>query len=384
MGRFLRVLTVLNLILVIGALVLGVLLFQKRFPVKGRVDKFEDHLYALATTFEADTAVAPEVAPVYESLDIDECTASPIPEPQRSAFWGSYHVELETSELEMMNITSLERDLMSLYQMDLINNTRLKDDISGAPITDGENTTQGVLKKVLTGAENQYTLLLDTRDQLVAIREELQRTIKKLNLRKTTLREKMVTITELNAKIRELKGTIGQLEMEIADLKGTIRGLESQIGDLQQLSNVKQEAIDELTFKNQQLGDKIKELQVFIDENGSDITSDPNEAAMEVGVLPASKLTYQRGQKGVIEGIDNDKGFVVMRMSPDFIEATRNQTAQRESLPKISLELQRTDGTFVGKIQIIKLQTATRIAIGEILTEWQQLPITIGDLVVFE
>ncbi len=383
MGRFLRVLSVFNLILVIGALVLGVLLFQKRFDLRGRVDFFEEYLYALATTFEDETAPAPEVAPDYEALDIDECTASPLPEPQRSAFWSSYHVELETTELPKMDISELERDLMSLYQMDLINNKRVKD-ISGFPVTDGENTTQGVLQKVLTGAENQYTLLLDTRDQLIAIREELQRTIKQLNLRKTTLREKLVTITELNAKIRELKATIGQLEMEISDLKGTIRGLESQIGDLQQESNVKQEAIDELTFKNQQLGDKVKELEVFIADNSDQLTSDPNNAIVEVGVLPADKLTYQQGRMGVVEAIDNREGFIIMRMSPEFVETTRAQTSQGESLPKINLELQRADGTFVGKIKIVKLQTETRIAVGNILIEWQQQPITIGDLVVYE
>ncbi len=382
MGRFLRVLTVLNLILVVGALVLGVLLFQKRFSLKGRVDLFERYLYSLAETIEADTATAPEVAPDYEAMDTDECTASPLPEPQRSAFWSSYHVELETKELAMMDITSLERDLMSLYQMNLIDNRRVKDDISGAPITDGENTTQGVLKQVLKGAERQYTLLLDTRDQLVAIREELQRTIKELNLRKTTLREKMVTITELNAKKRALQNTIGDLEMQIADIKSTIRTLESEISDLQQEGNVRQEEIDTLTFKNQQLGDKVKELEVFIAENSSQ--GPQGEGIEEVRVLPASKLAYELGQKGLIQAVDESKGFVVMRMSPEFLEATRNQTAQGESLPKINLEIQRADGTFVGKLKITKLQTATRIAIGEILTEWQQLPIKIGDHVVFE
>jgi len=382
MGRFLRVLTVLNLILVVGALVLGVLLFQKRFSLKGRVDLFERYLYSLAETIEADTATAPEVAPDYEAMDTDECTASPLPEPQRSAFWSSYHVELETKELAMMDITSLERDLMSLYQMNLIDNRRVKDDISGAPITDGENTTQGVLKQVLEGAERQYTLLLDTRDQLVAIREELQRTIKELNLRKTTLREKMVTITELNAKKRALQNTIGDLEMQIADIKSTIRTLESEISDLQQEGNVRQEEIDTLTFKNQQLGDKVKELEVFIAENSSQ--GPQGEGIEEVRVLPASKLAYELGQKGLIQAVDESKGFVVMRMSPEFLETTRNQTAQGESLPKINLEIQRADGTFVGKLKITKLQTATRIAIGEILTEWQQLPIKIGDHVVFE
>ena len=382
MGRFLRVLTVLNLILVVGALVLGVLLFQKRFSLKGRVDLFQRYLYSLADTIEADTATAPEVAPDYEAMDTDECTASPLPEPQRSAFWSSYHVELETKELAMMDITSLERDLMSLYQMNLIDNRRVKDDISGAPITDGENTTQGVLKQVLKGAERQYTLLLDTRDQLVAIREELQRTIKELNLRKTTLREKMVTITELNAKKRALQNTIGDLEMQIADIKSTIRTLESEISDLQQEGNVRQEEIDTLTFKNQQLGDKVKELEVFIAENSSQ--GPQGEGIEEVRVLPASKLAYELGQKGLIQAVDESKGFVVMRMSPEFLEATRNQTAQGESLPKINLEIQRADGTFVGKLKITKLQTATRIAIGEILTEWQQLPIKIGDHVVFE
>jgi hypothetical protein len=382
MGRFLRVLTVLNLILVVGALVLGVLLFQKRFSLKGRVDLFERYLYSLAETIEADTATAPEVAPDYEAMDTDECRASPLPEPQRSAFWSSYHVELETKELAMMDITSLERDLMSLYQMNLIDNRRVKDDISGAPITDGENTTQGVLKQVLKGAERQYTLLLDTRDQLVAIREELQRTIKELNLRKTTLREKMVTITELNAKKRALQTTIGDLEMKIADLKSTIRTLESEISDLQQEGNVRQEEIDTLTFKNQQLGEKVKLLEVFIAENSSQ--GNEGEGIEEVRVLPANKLSYELGKKGLIEAVDESKGFVVMRMSPEFLEATRNQTAQGESLPKINFEIQRADGTFVGKLKITKLQTATRIAIGEILSEWQQLPIKVGDHVVFE
>ena len=75
MGKLLRVLTVILFILTIGALTMGILLFNRREILKGRTQKLERTLIMLGPTIEAEGAALDETKPDYPARDIDDTTS---------------------------------------------------------------------------------------------------------------------------------------------------------------------------------------------------------------------------------------------------------------------------------------------------------------------
>ena len=97
MGKLLKILVVLLLLLSIGALVLGMMLFNKRELLKGRTQKLENAIVALGTAIEAEAPVLEEV-PEFEARDISRVEAEPLDTPDLSPFWDDYKAELEVAD----------------------------------------------------------------------------------------------------------------------------------------------------------------------------------------------------------------------------------------------------------------------------------------------
>jgi len=88
MGKFLRVLVILLLLLSIGALWVGCLLFQKRELLKGRTQKLENYIVYLGKTIEEKPAELKE-KPEYPSRDVSPLNPEILENPDRSPFWTS-------------------------------------------------------------------------------------------------------------------------------------------------------------------------------------------------------------------------------------------------------------------------------------------------------
>jgi len=97
MATFLKVLTVFFLILAIGALVLGIHLFEKRELLKGRTQKLEKAIIALGTVTEDvdEQALVAEAKKDYPAKDVSECEAKIVETPELSKFWDTYQAHLE-------------------------------------------------------------------------------------------------------------------------------------------------------------------------------------------------------------------------------------------------------------------------------------------------
>ncbi len=90
MGKFLRALVISFLVFSIAALVLGILLFNRRELLKRRTQVLENKLIELGTTIE--TAGAEALENDFESRDTSDCQAEIVDTPERSEFWKSYQV----------------------------------------------------------------------------------------------------------------------------------------------------------------------------------------------------------------------------------------------------------------------------------------------------
>jgi len=383
MGKFLRVLVVIIFLLAVTSLTLACLLFTKREILKGRTQKLEQGLIQIARTLEAEPPATPEEPEAYPARDVSECTEEAIATPTRSEFWDSYKTELESLDQEIVDLKTRTRDLMSYYQIDPVTTKPARHPISNLRITEGKGTTQGVIDDVLERAKAQYDLLTETRQQLTEIRIELIDTLNELNGRKTTLREKLAHIVDLNNQIGQLNNTIADLRGQIEERDETIRSLQGDVANLKQERQVLQEEKEGLKIKTEEQLVIIQDLRGQLDQErkrgmgGIDADSLPDS-------IRTARVDIAPGVKGNIVSVDEAHAFVVMDLDPTFIEELLSVLTDGR-LPLIELLVKRgSDDGFVTKVRIRQLKKQDNLAIGDILPDWQQRPVEIGDLIFIQ
>ena len=386
MGKFLRVLVVVIFLLAIGSLTLATLLFAKREILKGRTQKLEQGLIKVSRLIEADAPAVPEDPPSYPARDVSDCTEETLDSPTRSEFWDSYKPQLESLDQVTMIIDGTEdqkRSLMSYYKMDAVTMKPARDAISGLKMTEGEGTTQGVIDDVLARANAQYDLLIETRQQLTEIRTELVDTITELNGRKTNLREKLAEIVNLNEQIDKLNGTISDLRGQIDELNEQVRSMEGDIANLRQEKEVLEEENEGLKIKSDELSGIIQDLRGQLDRASRATQGDGGIGPGTIaGAIKTARVDIAAGEKGKIASVDQDHLFVVMELDPSFLDELLNVLTDGR-LPLIELLVKR-DGEYVTKVRIKQIKRADNLAIGDILPNWQQGPIEVGDTIFLQ
>ena len=115
MGKLVRVLVVVCLLLSIGALVLGIQLFGKRELLKGRTQKLETAIIQLGALIE-DEAPRGDSGAQYPERDISPTTLDFLDNPEFSTFWSSYSNSYETADVPTMNIKRRENELATYYK----------------------------------------------------------------------------------------------------------------------------------------------------------------------------------------------------------------------------------------------------------------------------
>jgi predicted nucleic acid-binding Zn-ribbon protein len=388
MGKFLRVLTVFIFLLSIAALTLGIMLFNKREMLKGRAQTLERSVSRLVKTLEFEDPAPPDPLPEYPARDISECTEVPLADPTRSDFWNSYKPELELNAEEFVNLDSQakQRELMSYYKWDLINDRPERDPLTGEKMTKGEGTMLNLLEDVIKRAQSQLDRLMSVRAQLIATRQELESTITELNQRKMTLREKLAEIVRLNAEIARLNGIIEQKNMEIAELKETIKALELRIQDLEQDKRKLQEDLDDQRIKNEKLTATVAELRGIIKRLEGTPTDTRSTTENTIESMDVLKLTIKPGAKGAVGAVNAQHGFVVMKLNEEFLKELHEQLQTPNHVPAVTLIVKRgdVDPKFIAKVKLIQLKEAQQLGIGDILDEWQQEPIQVGDTIIYQ
>jgi FtsZ-binding cell division protein ZapB len=381
MGKFLRVLVILIFLLTAASLTLACLLFTKREILKGRTQKLEQGLIKIARTLEAEPPAVPEEPETYPARDVSDCTEEANDNPTRSEFWDSYKTELESLDQNIVDLKSRTRDLMSYYKIDPVTTKPARHEITNLRISDGEGTTQGVIDDVLDRAKAQYDLLTETRQQLTTIRTEFIDTINELNGRKATLREKLAVIVDLNNQIASLNNTIADLRNQIEELNEQVRSLEGDIANLQQEKEILEEENESLKIKSEELTGIIKELR------GQLAARMPGGGGIDVGsgagTFATTRVEIAPGVKGTIASVDQEHLFVVMDLSPEFIEELLS-VIKDGRLPLIELLVKRGEDVFITKVRIRQLKQDQHLAIGDILSDWQQQPIEVGDLIFLQ
>ena len=379
MGKLLKILTIFVFLFSVAAFVLGVLNFNKRELLIGRTNMLEQYVTKLAATIETEQ---PEFdgTPDHTEWDVDEVTDRVNDDPEMSEFWNTYSNALETSGTTFVNLgTRQNKDILATYYHMVPNPEKpgemmIDRDMQGAPVVEGAGTMHDLLEDTLARADAQIKRLNTTRQQLAALRMQLDEVAGLLNEEKQLRRGNLATITQLNKKIEELENIIVQKDNEIARLEREKAELNDQIAMLNDQIAEKDQQIQEQETQIARLKEQIDRLLASVAEDGRGPGGGP---------ITLSQLALTPGVKGKIREVNREFSFVIVELT----EEAKAEVMPEGEFHPIELMVHRkgADGEdiIVTRIRLINPPSDDRLTIGENMYGWEQIPVEPGDAVIY-
>lgn len=371
MGKLLKVLTVIILLLSVLAFVMGLSNFNKRELLIGRTHALEEKVIQISMTLEETDPVFDGVAS-HPERDTDEVTARPLDMPTKSEFWKDYQDAYElpgTKFLKLDNETA-RLQLRTYYLIDKTTGKVVKD-FQKRPKTTGEGTMDELLSKVLDRAKAQLKNLNSTRAQLTVVRQELESDINLLNEEKKARRLNLATIAQLEEKIGKLEAEIESKNTEIARLEREKAELNDNITGLNDTVAKKDEQIKEYDAQVKRLNQEIERLKV----------SPPGP-----GGNPAlggdSVITLSPGVKGAVAHVDKQWSFVLVKLTPE----TAKEINASKNFSPFELMVHRKTATgdvIVTRLRITNPPNKENLVVADNIYGWEQVPVEVGDNVIY-
>jgi len=373
MGKLLKVLVVIFLLLSLVALGMGYLLFGKRELLKGRTQKLEEAVIAVGTTIEAEDP-APAAPPDYPVRDLSPAEMEADEEIEFSDFWDDYRPELEALDLPPLDLKQKRTQLSVYYKTDPATG-KIERDEYGRRKTAGAGTMQELLDLLLGRAEQQYNRLNETRQQLINVRKELGAVIRDANDTKADLRVALAEIDDLEAEVADLKSQIEPLKRRIATLEEEKRALNDQLAEEQRQSALLRDAIVDKDAEIARLKQEIEDLRKRIGM-GTGRTREPR---------PDLAQDIEPGVKGEVVAVNEDWSFVVVKLTDAFLRELLGEDLSGGLPENVDLVVARAGEAqdFVTKIRLRRVRREENLAIADVLTDWQQVPVKKGDVVFF-
>ncbi len=227
---------------------------------------------------------------------------------------------------------------------------------NGVKKMDGPGTLDAALKDVISKAELQFVRLNDTRINLGQTRATLDTTSNTLVATEKDLADTKDTLKKTEDDLTVARQDIVQKTGEIADLNATKEKLE---GEVDKQKNEIVSLTDKLSDKESQL----TATKRFVEKLQKDLATCLHG--------PSDSNAPPPGLQGKILVVNTNWNFVVMDM-----------TAEARMIPLTDLTVQRED-KLVGKVRVSEVMMEQRFAFGEILGDWQQMPLSKGDYVFY-
>ena len=377
MGKVLRVLVIVIMVLGLFAGYFAWVNFTQREVLIGRTHALEDVFVKLSRTLEAGDP--PEVPqPSYPQRDLSPVTSRETENPERSAFWDAYNHKLEPSAQPVPTLdyssTEKRRQLREFYRIDPATGKPVNDPLTGQPDTKGAGTQAELLNEAFERAKNQYALLNQTRAELVKVRDELVATIEETNRLKQEGRADKRIIEEREARIAQLEREKRELEDQKARIEEELKASRAEL----------QEANDTIDKQNddmQVLNTRIQNLERELKEAKGRGPAIP----LVGGALPDNgERQFTPGVHGKIVSFNEQWKFAVIEFSEDFME----QITREKVMPPLEVMVKRpgfqgTAGEFITRLRLRQVIHQQNLVVADILTDWQQAPLENGDAVFF-
>lgn len=210
------------------------------------------------------------------------------------------------------------------------------------------------LKQLEAAAQAQLDRLNSTRTELADTKTTLAKTQSELKISQADLASE-------KARTKELTETVAARDATISEKTAAIEKLEGEKKELADNFAALQTQVDDLEVEKRDLTDTLAVLQEKVQKLES-------EADARRGVFKLAK-----GEKGIVRYVNLNWNFIVFEIAP---------TDLKYITPQMELLIQRSD-KLVGKIKVASVVDS--LAIAEILTDWEQKPLTIakGDYVIY-
>jgi myosin heavy subunit len=235
------------------------------------------------------------------------------------------------------------------------------------------------LENLVESAKDQQKRLENTRAALSKLREKLEAEVSELNALKKSAREDKATIEKKKQEIEELETAKKELEDDNKRIKNDVDNLKSRITPLNDEVNTAKEETEAAKEEVAKLQEKNAQLVKRLQES---IQTTPRTGDSVGGATSVDKLPF--GDKGKIIRVVNEKMFVVVEFSDKTMDELKGSD-RKGPMPAIEFLVKRNgpDGKpmIVGRIRIVQETSGTNYVTCDILGEWEQGPLMVGDIV---
>ncbi len=378
MGKLLRGLVIVILILSVVSLIFANMLFAKRELLTKRNSVLEDQIVKLAKTIEA--ADPADVAAVELQKDASEVSERELANPEKESVLEGYQAKLEQQNLPTIDFGSTDKRLqLRSYYVIGPDGKPVLDPLDNKPATKGPGSMQELLDRLFERAKSQQAALNKTRAELTKMRDLLTTAVGDINKLKADGRTTKKELKDTRDQVAALTTEKEALEGKVAKLTAEKKELSAELADtkneVERLNEEKATITEELTAAKKLNEDLKKKMK-----GASGGTSMAQEGAVAVTALTA-------GDKGKIIESNDELKFVIIDFSNDAM--TEMLGAERQNaLPQLEMNVRRTGrqsaaGDFVTRIKLRQAVRGKNLVVADILSDWQQAPVEKGDVVFF-
>ena len=230
------------------------------------------------------------------------------------------------------------------------------------------------LSESMTREDEYARSLVKLTDGKKAVEDEL----------KKSKHDRKVEVEKKEQEIKRLTSEKAAVEEQLQKSKAEVENLKAEVTSLKEEVSAAKDETEAAKEKLNKANETIKHMVELIKGR----TSAPRTTAGSA-VAGGGQLTH--GDKGKIAAVDNEKLFVVIKFEDAALDELIG-TERNGALPQHEmLVMRRVKGVdskesrrFVGKIRLRQWTPKTSLVIADILLDWQEAPIEVGDVIHFD
>ena len=354
-------------------------LFEKKELLKDSNEQLRNCIVKLSSFIEAEDA--PAAKPIEVGIDKEPCEAREVDDPQLTQLLDDYHPEYEKANLTLLKWGDAQAvQLRKLYDLDADGNKKPDPATPGKFISKGPGTAQELIDKITERASKQNEVLNKTRNELANLRGKLQSLAGEYNKLPKEVRLGKMELEKKEKELEKLTTEKAAVEDQLQKSKGEVEELKTEVSSLKEEVTA---AKDETEAVKEDLN-KAKETVVRL-TNMLKTQSAPRAAASGSS---AGGGQMTSGDKGNISAVDNERLYAVVKFEDaaldELIGAERNGALPPNEM-LVTRAAKGADGKdswkIVGRIRLRQWTPKTNLVTVDILPDWQQAPIEVGDVV---
>jgi DNA repair exonuclease SbcCD ATPase subunit len=363
MGKLLRVLVIIILVLSAVSLLFAYKLFGKQELLTKRSSILEEQVVKLAKTIEAADAAdaaAPDV-----KKDVSEVADRVVDNPDKEAVLEGYPIKLEQQNLPTLDYGSTDKRLqLRSYFVIGADGKPVPDPLDQKPMTKGPGSMQELLDQAFDRAKAQQASLNKTRAELTKMREKATTFVEEINKLKADGRTTKVELKTTKEQVVTLTGEKEALEGRVTKLTAEKKEISAELADAKN-------EVEKLNELKVTITEELAKAQETIKEMKKKWTTGEGRPGQETGSTAVSSLSA--GDKGKIIEANDALKFVIIDFSNDAIAEMLGPERQN-AMPQLEMNVRRTGrqsaaGEFVTRIKLRQIVRGKNLVVADILSD---------------